>query len=290
MKADFHCHTSASDGSLSPKELIDRALEKELSALAITDHDTTAGYEQIQDYAEENGLDLIPASEISCQWQGHTIHVVGLNIDVDNDRLQAGLKANRIKRWTRAFEIDAKFQSRRFHGLLEKILPAVGEGMIGRNHFAQALVEEGHIKNHQQAFDKFLKKGKPMYAPVEWPELTEVVDWILDARGIAVIAHPHIYKISSNKLNKMIEDFKAAGGQALEVVNQPRPCAEQIGMAQRAERYELYASLGSDFHRPEQSWRDLGWLAPMPKACQPVWQLFEECFSGTAIEKGAQSS
>jgi predicted metal-dependent phosphoesterase TrpH len=128
-----------------------------------------------------------------------------------------------------------------------------------------------------------------MYAPVEWPELTEVVDWILDARGVAVIAHPHIYKISSNKLNKMIEDFKAAGGQALEVVNQPRPCAEQIGMAQRAERYELYASLGSDFHRPEQSWRDLGWLAPMPKACQPVWQLFEECFSGTAIEKGAQA-
>lgn len=274
MRADFHCHTTASDGALTPQALVERALEKGVTALAITDHDTTAGYEAVRDYAEKRGLDLIPASEISCQWQGHTIHVVGLNVDVDNPQLQSGLKWNRILRWTRAFEMDVKFQKRRYESVLKSILPEIGEGMIGRNHFAKALMAQGVTKDHQQAFDWFLKKGKPMYASVAWPELSEVVRWIREADGVAVIAHPHIYKMGSNKLNRMIEAFKEAGGQAIEVVNQPRVCSEQIGMAQRAQRYGLYASLGSDFHRPEQVWRDLGWLAPMPKNCRPVWELF----------------
>uniref|UniRef100_Q31G97 Polymerase/histidinol phosphatase N-terminal domain-containing protein n=1 Tax=Hydrogenovibrio crunogenus (strain DSM 25203 / XCL-2) TaxID=317025 RepID=Q31G97_HYDCU len=275
MKVDFHCHTSISDGSLTPKALVDLAKEKGITTLAITDHDTTHGYELIKDYAKEQDLELIAASEISCQWKGHTIHIVGLDIDIDNPILKAGLKMNRIKRWKRAFEIDIKFQRRNLNGILENILPKIQEGMIGRNHFAHALMEKGIVKNQQQAFDKYLKKGRPMYAEVDWPELEEVVGWIKAANGIAVIAHPHIYKMTSNKLNKMIEDFKVAGGQAIEVVNQPRVCAEQTGMADRAERFELYASMGSDFHRPEHTWRGLGWLAPMPAKCTPVWELFE---------------
>ncbi|QBZ83259.1 3',5'-nucleoside bisphosphate phosphatase [Hydrogenovibrio crunogenus] len=275
MKVDFHCHTSISDGALTPKALVDLAKEKGITTLAITDHDTTHGYELIKDYAVEQDLELIAASEISCQWKGHTIHIVGLEVDIDNPVLKAGLKMNRIKRWKRAFEIDIKFQRRNLNGILENILPKIQEGMIGRNHFAQALIEKGVVKNQRQAFDKYLKKGRPMYAEVNWPELEEVVGWIKAANGIAVIAHPHIYKMTSNKLNKMIEDFKAAGGQAIEVVNQPRVCAEQTGMADRAERFELYASMGSDFHRPEHTWRGLGWLAPMPTKCTPVWELFE---------------
>lgn len=274
MKIDLHCHTSVSDGSLSPQALIDLALQRDITTLAITDHDTTLGYEQIRTYAEEKGLNLIAASEISCQWRGHTIHIVGLNLDVDNAELQAGLKLNRVKRWLRAFEMDAKFQKRNIHGVLETILPTIQEGMIGRNHFAQTLIAKGLVKDQQQAFDRFLKKGRPMYADVAWPELSEVVEWITHAGGLAVIAHPHIYKMTANKLNQMIEDFKAAGGEAIEVVNQPRVCSEQIGMADRAERYGLYASQGSDFHRPEQTWRGLGWLAPMPEKCRPVWEAW----------------
>ena len=275
MKVDFHCHTSISDGALSPKALVDLAKEKEITTLAITDHDTTYGYELVRDYAKEQGIELIAASEISCQWKGHTIHIVGLDVDIENPVLKAGLKVNRVKRWKRAFEIDTKFQRRNLNGILEDILPQIQEGMIGRNHFAQALIHKGIVKNQQKAFDKYLKKGRPMYAEVDWPELEEVVAWIKAANGVAVIAHPHIYKMTSNKLNKMIEDFKTAGGQAIEVVNQPRVCAEQTGMADRAERFELHASMGSDFHRPEHTWRGLGWLAPMPKKCTPVWELFE---------------
>ncbi|MDX1795210.1 MAG: PHP domain-containing protein [Hydrogenovibrio sp.] len=275
FKPDFHCHTSVSDGALPPEQLIDLAVENAITHLAITDHDTTAGYESVVDYAQQQGICLISGSEISCQWNGHTIHVVGLEIDVDNAELQAGLKSNRVKRWLRAFEIDDKAK-KRFSSLLETILPELESGMIGRNHFAQELIKRGIVKDQQKAFDKFLKKGRPMYVPVEWPDLTEVVQWILGAGGIAVIAHPHIYKMGSNNLNRMFQAFKDAGGQAIEVVNQPRVCSDQIGMADRARRHGLYASIGSDFHRPEHTWRGLGWLSEMPEGVDPVWNHFKQ--------------
>lgn len=275
FKADFHCHTHISDGTLSPEALIDLAAEQKITHLAITDHDTTLGYELAQTFAEKRGINLISGTEISCQWQGHTIHVVGLDVDVENQKLQSGLKMNRIKRWLRAFEMDIKAQ-KRFPSLLPSILPKLESGMIGRNHFAQALIEKGIVPDQQKAFDRFLKQGRSLYAPVNWPDITEVVDWIVSAGGIAVIAHPHIYKMSANKLNKMIGTFKDAGGEAIEVVNQPRVCSEQIGMAERAKRFELYASLGSDFHKPEHTWRGLGWLSQMPEGVDPVWNHFKQ--------------
>ncbi|WP_024851114.1 PHP domain-containing protein [Hydrogenovibrio kuenenii] len=275
FKADFHCHTHISDGTLSPEALIDLAAEQQITHLAITDHDTTLGYELAQPFAEKRGINLISGTEISCQWQGHTIHVVGLDVDVENQKLQSGLKINRIKRWLRAFEMDIKAQ-KRFPSLLTSILPKLESGMIGRNHFAQALIEKGIVPDQQKAFDRFLKQGRSLYVPVNWPDITEVVDWIVSAGGIAVIAHPHIYKMSANKLNKMIETFKDAGGEAIEVVNQPRVCSEQIGMAERAKRFNLYASLGSDFHKPEHTWRGLGWLSQMPEGVDPVWNHFKQ--------------
>ena len=160
MKLDFHCHTSISDGSLTPEALIDLAVEHQITTLAITDHDTTLSYELIKDYAAEKGVQLIAGSEISCQWNGHTIHIVGLEVDVENETLQNGLKYNRVLRWLRAFEIDAKFQKRAYNGVLEDILPEINVGMIGRNHFAHALIGRGLVKDQQQAFDKFLKKGQ----------------------------------------------------------------------------------------------------------------------------------
>lgn len=280
MKIDLHCHTTASDGTLSPEQLIDLAVEREITTLAMTDHDTTAGYEQVRDYAQQVNLQLIVGSEVSCQWRGHTIHIVGLDFDVDHPKLQAGLKHNREKRWQRARQMDEKCQALKLEGVLDEIMPLHEDDMIGRNHFAEVLIRRNKVKNQQQAFDKYLKKGRPLYVEVDWPSLQEVVGWIKAAGGIAVIAHPRQYKMTSNKLNKMIADFIEAGGQALEVVNQPRANSDQIGMADRAVRFGLYASVGSDFHRPEHTWRGLGWLAPLPYKCQPVWQLFKTPVSG----------
>lgn len=274
MKADFHCHTTASDGSLSPQALIDRAKHYEITDLAITDHDTTKGYESVIDYAQTQGINLITGTEISCQWQGKTIHIVGLNFAVNNPILQAGLLWNRVLRWQRAFQMIHNFKKKNIHQVFEDLMPMVKTSMVGRAHFAQLLMNRGIVGTQQQAFDRYLTKGRPGYAPVDWPQLSEVVGWITQAGGVAVIAHPHIYKMTRNKLNLMIAEFKAAGGQAIEVVNQPYVCSEQTGMADRAVRFELYASLGSDFHRPEQTWRGLGWLAPMPEKCTPVWELW----------------
>jgi predicted metal-dependent phosphoesterase TrpH len=272
MKPDFHCHTTASDGSLTPCELIDRAVSQGITHLAITDHDTTKGYEEARDCAQQQGICLVPGSEISCQWRGHTIHVVGLGVDVTHPRLQSGLQYNRVLRWKRALAMEDRFRQKKGWSLLPDILPQVKEGMIGRNHFAQALMAQGHVSTQKQAFDRFLKKGKPMFVDVVWPSLAEITQWITQAGGMAIVAHPHLYKLTSNKLNQMLVEFVNAGGQGLEVVNQPRVCSEQFAMAQRAEKFGLYASMGSDFHRPEQHWRNLGWLQPLPARCRPVWE------------------
>lgn len=279
MKVDFHCHTTASDGGLSPHEIIDLACKYEVSVLAITDHDTTSGYEQALEYAQKNSIRLITGVEASCQWNGHTIHIVGLDFDLDNTPLQEGLALIRNMREQRAHSILAKMNEKshiKIENLNDKLWDIVGHGVVGRAHFAQLLQQEGLVKNTQQAFERYLKKGKSAYVPSEWPELETVVNWITEANGVAIIAHPGIYKFTSNKLNRLIHDFKNAGGQGIEVVNQPRHSAEITGMAQRAVTHDLYASMGSDFHRLEHTWRGLGWLAPMPQSVKPVWELFKE--------------
>ena len=278
MKLDFHCHTTASDGSLTPQQLIDRACEYDVTAMAITDHDTTHGYEQIKDYAQTKGLQLYTGSEISCDWEGHTIHIVGLDFDVENQTLQQGLANIRDLRWQRANTMLDKLAKRpnfQNHDLEQLLKHQVGEGVLWLGEFVQTVIELGYVKNSQQAFDNYLKKGRVGFAPCQWPDLSEVVKMITQAGGLAVIAHPSIYKFTSRKLNRMIEDFKRAGGQGIEVVNSPRPTSDTLGMAERANRYELLASMGSDFHRPEHTWRGLGWLAEMPASCNPVWQSFK---------------
>ncbi len=274
MKVDFHCHTNASDGSLSPHELIDLASHHQIDCLAITDHDTTQGHESAIEYALEKGIELISGTEISCQWQGRTIHIVGLNFDVNNADLQAGLLWNRALRWQRALQIIEKLQKNNIPNVFEDLMSMVKTDMVGRGHFAQLLIQKRLVSNQQQAFNKYLSKGRIAYVAVNWPELSEVVQWIVKAGGVAVIAHPKVYKLTSTKLNKMIVDFKTAGGQAIEIVNQSKTCSSQVSMADRAERFDLYASVGSDFHRPEQTWRGLGWLAPLPKKCRPIWQAW----------------
>ncbi|CAN8140834.1 3',5'-nucleoside bisphosphate phosphatase [uncultured Thiomicrorhabdus sp.] len=279
MKVDFHCHSTASDGTLSPQALIDLACQHQVDCMAITDHDTTAGFEQVQEYAVANQVQLISGAEISCEWNGQTIHIVGLDFDHQNQQLQQGLESIRQTRRNRAEQMLEKLTAKpnaHLQKLPERVNSLVAGGVIGRGHFAQAMVQLGLVSNNAQAFERYLKRGRIGYVKAEWPSLQEVVSWIVDAGGIAVIAHPKIYKFTSSKLNRMIIDFKSAGGTAIEVVNTPRPSSDVIGMADRAERHGLLASVGSDFHTPDHHWRGLGWLAPLPERCQPVWHAFSQ--------------
>lgn len=274
LKIDLHCHTTQSDGKLSPLELIDLAKAQNIDVLAITDHDTTSGYEMAKSYAKEQGIVLVPAAEVSCEWQGRVIHVVALDVDVENPLFQAGLEQIRAMRWERAERISAKLEKKNIFGALESVKTQVSGDIVGRVHFADFLQRRGLVKDTQQAFDRYLKQGRPAYTKQEWPTMEKVVGWIREAGGVAVIAHPGIYKMTSGKLNRMIQDFIEYGGQAMEVVNHPHVNSEQTGMADRAERYGLWASIGSDFHKPEQTYRNLGWLANMPEKCEPVWNHF----------------
>lgn len=272
MKVDFHCHTTASDGTLTPEQLIDLAIEKQVDWLAITDHDTTAGYEQAKDYAQQQGLKLTSGVEVSVLWQGRTIHLVGLNVDVTNAPLQQMLSHIRDLRWQRIEQINQKLIKRGHPCCLTRVHELVGDGVAGRPHIAQVLVERQYVSGISQAFDKFLKNGRSAFVSAQWPDLSEAVQRINEAGGLAVVAHPGHYKMTSRKLNLMLTDFAAAGGQGLEVVISPNRTSESIGMADRAKRYGFYASMGSDFHSPEHRWRNLGWLAAMPEGVTPIYQ------------------
>ncbi|AHF01282.1 histidinol phosphatase [Thiomicrospira aerophila AL3] len=273
-KVDFHCHSQASDGSLSPQALVDLALDKAISSLAITDHDTTAGYEAVYPYAKNRGLDLISGVEISALWQNRTVHIVGLNLVVDNAPLQTMLAAIRRLRWQRADAINARLQQRGHPCMAARLKEIVGDGVVGRPHIAQVLVERQYVTSINQAFDKFLKQGRTGFVAANWPELAEVVATINSAGGQAVLAHPGKYKLTSRKLNGLLTDFKLAGGSGLEVVTQKFASSEAIGMADRAKRHQLMASVGSDYHGPEQTWRQLGALAALPPGVTPIQQAW----------------
>lgn len=273
-KVDFHCHSQASDGSLSPNALVDLAITKQITSLAITDHDTTAGYEQAKDYAQSQALDLVSGVEISALWQARTVHVVGLNIAVDHPGLQAMLTHIRDIRWQRAEAINHRLQQRGHPCMMTRLKALVGSGVVGRPHLAQVLIERHYVTSINQAFDKYLKPGRTGYVAAQWPELTEVVAQINAAGGQAVLAHPGKYKLTSRKLNLLLTDFKNDGGTGLEVVTQKFVTSEAIGMADRAKRHALMASVGSDYHGPAQTWRQLGALAPLPEGVVPIQQAW----------------
>lgn len=275
-KRDFHCHSTCSDGALTPTNLIKRAAENGVTKLALTDHDTTAGLAEAAQAANNNGITLINGIELSTTWQGKSFHVVGLGIDPDYAPLREATQ-NLVKiRMERAEKIAARLQKKRIEGAFEWVLKAAGGGMITRTHFADFLVAQFHVGSQQEAFDRYLAKGKPAYAPTVWAEIEQAVEWICQAGGVAVLAHPLRYKLTANWMKKLLTAFKQAGGQAIEVVT-GRSNADEIRiLAAYAAKFDLAGSVGSDFHSPDNPWVELGRLAPLPVNVKPVWQLLTQ--------------
>lgn len=268
---DLHSHSTASDGTLAPAELVQRAHAQGVDVLALTDHDVTDGLAEAAQTAQELGLQLVPGVEISITWNGITIHIVGLNIDPQYERLQAGLASLRVSREGRGEEIARRLAKHGIEGALAGAQAFASGQILSRTHFARFLVEQGHAKDIRQVFKKFLVHNRPGYVPGEWASLEDAVGWIRAAGGQAVIAHPARYRISASRLRKFIADFKDCGGEGLEVVSGSHSAGDVQGMAQYAKRFELLASCGSDYHGPEQPWLELGKLPPLPEACTPVW-------------------
>lgn len=274
MLIDFHTHTNASDGTLDPRALVERALASKIECLAITDHDTVAGYEAAAAYHRLNpgGMRLIPGVEFSCQWSGTTIHILGLGVDCEHHSMASGLVTIAAARQERAVVIAKRLAARGFEGALQGALAQAGNSQLGRPHFAAWMVEQGHVKDHKQAFDRYLGQGKTGDVKAYWPQLAEVVQWVTASGGTAVIAHPLKYRFTGMKLRRLVAAFMEAGGRAIEV-HSGRQTRDQIAHLKRlAVDCDLEVSVGSDFHRDSTYGAPLGVESSPFKELRGVWE------------------
>ncbi len=273
-KYDLHCHSTASDGSLSPTEVIERAQQQGVTSLALTDHDTINGQAEAAEAARKNNINFIPGIEISTTWENKCFHIVGLNIDPENQALVSNISKLQELRTERAKKIAHKLEKRRVPNAYEAVVKMAKGGMITRAHFANFLLENNYVTTNQQAFDRYLGKGKTAFVSTVWADLDETVGWINQAGGTAVVAHPLRYKLTASWMRRFLSAFKEVGGQGIEVIT-GRSSAEEIRRSLTfANQYQLSASVGSDFHTPANPWVELGRLAPLPENIQPVWELF----------------
>ncbi|MFT6406761.1 MAG: putative metal-dependent phosphoesterase TrpH [Arenicella sp.] len=274
MKADLHCHSHFSDGSLSPTELIALAAKAGITDLALTDHDTLDGLPEAKFAADKVGINLINGIELSCTWEKQLIHVVGLNVDPNNKILKAGVVQNKQRRADRA---EAMFEDFEQHDIFlrEDVTGLIRErGVPTRPHFAQALVDQGYAKDKKQAFKRYLVKGKPGYIPMLWPDVEAIGAWITAAGGIGVLAHPNRYKLTRTKLSRLISEMLRAGIQGIEVSTSTTDKQQSAMLADLAKQFGLYSSVGSDFHSTEQPWARLGGAVDLSKELNPVWAGF----------------
>ncbi len=273
MKFDLHSHTYYSDGKLSPEDLVERAVEKGVDILAITDHDTVKALPIAQQHIDKNALPLtlVKGIEFSTKWESFEIHIVGLNIDVENSTLACLIAEQTGKRATRAEKIAEKLEKRGFENVLAEAKTLANKGQLTRAHFAQVIQAQGAAKTLQGVFKKFLVRGKPGYVTSEWCDIATAVKAIKAAGGQAVLAHPSRYKLSNKWLRRLLEKFKHAGGDGIEVALPQQAPSDRQFLAQLAEEYQLLSSQGSDFHFAT-NWLELGKNLYLPKASVPIWQ------------------
>ncbi|HDZ8830388.1 RNase RNM [Aeromonas jandaei] len=288
MRFDLHCHTTASDGVLSPAELVRRAAEKEVEVLAITDHDTLAGLDEARSTiaAEQLPLRLVSGVEISTGWEHHEIHIVALGVDEKNPQLSDFLAGQQARREERAQEIGRRLEKCLIPGTYEEAKQLAGDAAVTRAHFARVLVARGVADNMQKVFKKYLSRGNKGYAPAQWPEMGEAITAIHAAGGLAVLAHPSRYDLTAKWIKRLLVAFKAAGGDAMEVSLPQQSPQERANLGQWANEYGLAISVGSDFHFPS-NWTELGRHLWLPKEGTPLWLVSPDHFGLSQEEHAA---
>jgi len=276
LNIDLHCHSSISDGVLSPTEVVVRAAANGVHVLGLTDHDDVSGLAEARVAAEAPGISLIPGVEISVTWSGQTVHIVGLRIDPTHTELAAGLHSIRLGRMERARRMAADLAR---HGIADAYEGAdsyaANKQMVGRAHFARWLVAQGHAPDMRTTFKRFLTRGNPGYVEHQWTTLENAVGWIRASGGMAVIAHPGRYAFKAHQLLLLLNEFRALGGEGIEVITGSHHPSEYGKFADLARAFSLKASRGADFHAPGEG-VDLGRLPALPYYCQPVWQDWPE--------------
>lgn len=268
---DFHTHSLASDGALEPSDLLLKAKEAGVSRFAITDHDTLAGYLSVKGSQAARDVGLVSGVELSCRWAKTTIHVVGLGFDDSAAEIIDMVTSLSDARIERAKTIAQRLENAGFSGALGGALKVANGSQIGRPHFAQWMLDAGHVASLTEAFDKYLGAGKVGDVKAFWPAMAEVVRAITASGGVAVLAHPLKYRLTGMKLRALINDFKAAGGTCLEILNGRQPEVDMKRLSQMAQSSDLLVSAGSDFHRSFEYGPTIGVDADRLAAGQYVW-------------------
>jgi predicted metal-dependent phosphoesterase TrpH len=269
MNVDLHCHSTASDGALAPAAVVARAFDKGVRCLALTDHDTLEGLVEARDAARSLGMQWISGVEMSCTWGGATIHVLGYGFSLDSPPLVAAIDKLHHGRWLRAEEISRKLALKGMPGAMEgarAIQQALGDSgnAPARPHFADFLIQAGHVKDRAEAFRKWLGAGKLGDVKLHWPTLEDTVATLREAGAWVSLAHPLNYDFTRSKRRRLMAEFIQAGGHAIEVVNGLQP-ADQVGVLSiLAREFGLLVSAGSDFHAPDQ-WAEIGVYRPVPE-------------------------
>jgi predicted metal-dependent phosphoesterase TrpH len=272
IRADLHCHSTISDGVLTPEAVARRAADRGVQLWSLTDHDEVSGQHLARKTAHELGMHYLCGVEISVTWAGQTVHIVGLGIDETNSDLVSGLSQTRQGRAMRARQMGEKLDALGMPGAFEGALPLAGNPeLISRTHFARYLVQAGFCPDVQTVFNRYLSDEGPAYVPMQWATLSGAVGWIRAAGGLAVIAHPGRYHYTQTQFDAMLEEFKSLGGVGIEVVTGSHTPAQYREYAQVARQHGLLASCGSDFHSPDESKHDLGSLPALPDDLEPVW-------------------
>ena len=278
--ADLHSHTTASDGHLTPSELVARALEKGVQLFAITDHDTVAGLSEARAFnqAQTEPLKLISGVEISTRWNSYDIHIVALNFDETHAELLRFLAHQRELREQRAEEIGHRLAKAGIEGAYEGAKKLAAGAALSRGHYARWLADHGYAVDMPSVFKRYLARGKTGYVPNNWGDMASAIKVIHNAGGLAVLAHPSGYKLSAKWLKRLVREFKEAGGDAMEVVLGQQTVDDRANLVALSVQNQLLASIGSDFHFPS-NWIELGKNLYQPQGIDWVWQ------SGSWVER-----
>ena len=273
---DLHCHSTFSDGTLTPPQVVARAKFRGVDVLALTDHDEVAGLVAAKAAALEHGIEFVCGVEVSTNWRDVTLHIVGLNIDPEHDSIVNGISGIRSGRTDRAKRMAEELRlvgiERAYEGALNYV---TNPNLVSRTHFARYLADAGYVRDTKEAFRQYLTPGNPGYVEHEWASVPDAVRWIHEAGGVAVLAHPGRYKVGDNAgLRAMLQSFKDAGGDAIEVLTSSHSPQQFAEFAMYCRQFDFLASVGSDFHSPTESHCDFGDLPLLSPSLKPVWSAF----------------
>lgn len=274
---DLHCHSTISDGLLTPSDLVRHASNQGVEVLSLTDHDDVSGLEEASNTAKTLGIQFVPGVEISVTWNRRTLHIVGLKISPDYVPMLEGLARIRAGRHIRAQGMADGLSRIGIAGSLDGAYRFTRrDGIISRTHFARFLVEGGYAKDTKSVFKKYLVRGKPGYFEHQWATLEDAMGWIKGSGGMAVLAHPGRYDLGRTNMLKLLHEFREMGGAAIEVVTGSHTKDQYQEFAKLAHQFDLLASQGSDYHGPGHAYIEMGRLPELPNICKPVWHDWPE--------------